>query len=98
MSVVCDIREDIGSEVYVHFNVPADAVTTREVVEALVVEDAEDEEARMAAEQARGAGSFHRPARPRPRRASSGRSSSPSTSRACTSSIPRRGLAVRETA
>ena len=56
ISVVCDIREDMGSEVYVHFNVPADAVTTREVVEALVVEDAEDEEARMAAEQARGAG------------------------------------------
>ena len=24
MSVVCDIREDMGSEVYVHFNVPAD--------------------------------------------------------------------------
>ncbi|MET0560368.1 MAG: sn-glycerol-3-phosphate ABC transporter ATP-binding protein UgpC [Gaiellaceae bacterium] len=56
MSVVCDIREDMGSEVYVHFNVPADAVTTREVVEALVVEAAEDGEARMAAEQARGAG------------------------------------------
>jgi hypothetical protein len=29
---------------------------TREVVEALVVESAEDEEARMAAERARGAG------------------------------------------
>jgi multiple sugar transport system ATP-binding protein len=56
LSVVCDIREDMGSEVYVHFNVPADPVTTREVVEALVVDAAEDEEARMAAEQARGAG------------------------------------------
>jgi multiple sugar transport system ATP-binding protein len=56
MSVVCDIREDMGSEVYVHFNVPADPVTTSEVVEALVVEDAEDEEARMAAERARGGG------------------------------------------
>jgi multiple sugar transport system ATP-binding protein len=56
VSVVCDIREDMGSEVYVHFNVQADAVTTREVVEALVVEDAEDEEARLAAERARGAG------------------------------------------
>jgi multiple sugar transport system ATP-binding protein len=56
VSVVCDIREDMGSEVYVHFNVPADAVTTREVVEAFVVEDAEDEEARMAAERERGAG------------------------------------------
>jgi multiple sugar transport system ATP-binding protein len=56
ISVVCDIREDMGSEVYVHFNVPADAVMTREVVEALVVEAAEDEEARIAAERARGAG------------------------------------------
>jgi multiple sugar transport system ATP-binding protein len=56
ISVVCDIREDMGSEVYVHFNVPADAVATREVVEALVVEDAEDEEARIAAERARGGG------------------------------------------
>jgi multiple sugar transport system ATP-binding protein len=56
VSVVCDIREDMGSEVYVHFNVQADAVTTREVVEALVVEDAEDEEARLAAERARGGG------------------------------------------
>jgi multiple sugar transport system ATP-binding protein len=56
LAVVCDIREDMGSEVYVHFNVPADPVTTREVVEALVVDAAEDEEARMAAERARGAG------------------------------------------
>jgi multiple sugar transport system ATP-binding protein len=54
--VTCDIREDMGSEVYVHFNVPADPVTTREVVEALVVESAEDGEARMAAERARGGG------------------------------------------
>jgi multiple sugar transport system ATP-binding protein len=56
ISVVCEIREDLGSEVYVHFNVPADPVATREVVEALVVERAEDEEARMAAERARGGG------------------------------------------
>ena len=56
LSVVCDIREDMGSEVYVHFNVQADAVTTREVVEALVVEDAEDQEARIAAGRARGEG------------------------------------------
>ena len=56
MSVVCDIREDMGSEVYVHFSVPAEAVTTSEVVEALVVEDLEDEEARLAAERARGEG------------------------------------------
>ena len=56
ISVVCDIREDMGSEVVVHFNVPADAVVSREVVEAHVVEDLEDEEARKAAERARGAG------------------------------------------
>jgi multiple sugar transport system ATP-binding protein len=56
VSVICDIREDMGSEVYVHFNVAAEPVTTSEVIEALVVEDAEDEEARMAAERARGAG------------------------------------------
>jgi multiple sugar transport system ATP-binding protein len=51
MSVVCDIREDMGSEVFVHFNVPADPVSTREVIEAF-----EDEEARLAAERARGGG------------------------------------------
>ena len=56
ISVVCEIREDMGSEVFVHFTVPADSVATREVVEALVVEAAEDEEARMAAERARGGG------------------------------------------
>jgi multiple sugar transport system ATP-binding protein len=56
LSVVCDIREDMGSEVYVHFNVAADPVTTREVVEALVVEAAEDEEARLAAERERRGG------------------------------------------
>ena len=56
ISVVCEIREDMGSEVYAHFNVPADPVATREVVEALVVERAEDEEARLAAERARGEG------------------------------------------
>jgi len=56
ISVICDIREDMGSEVVVHFNVPADPVVSREVVEALVVENAEDEEARKAAERARGAG------------------------------------------
>ena len=55
--VVLGIRpEDMGSEVYAHFNVPADTVATREVVEALVVERAEDEEARIAAESARGGG------------------------------------------
>ena len=56
LSVVCDIREDMGSEVVVRFNVDADPAATREVVEALAVEDVEDEEARLAAERARGAG------------------------------------------
>jgi multiple sugar transport system ATP-binding protein len=56
LSVVCDIREDLGSEVYVHFNVPGEPVTSTEVVEALVVEAPEDEETRIAAEQARGTG------------------------------------------
>ena len=56
ISVVCDIREDMGSEVVVRFNVDADRAATREVVEALAVEDAEDEETRLAAERARGEG------------------------------------------
>ena len=56
LSVVCDIREDMGSEVVVRFNVDADPAATREVVEALAVEDVEDEEARLAAARARGAG------------------------------------------
>jgi multiple sugar transport system ATP-binding protein len=56
MKIVCDIREDMGSEVYVHFNVPGERVTTKEVVEAAVVETPEDEEVRLAAERARGAG------------------------------------------
>jgi multiple sugar transport system ATP-binding protein len=56
LSVVCDIREDMGSEVYVHFNVAAEPVATKEVLEAHVVEATEDAEARVAAEQARGSG------------------------------------------
>jgi multiple sugar transport system ATP-binding protein len=56
LSVVCDIREDMGSEVYVHFNVAAQAVATKEVLEAHTAEDPEDVETRMAAERARGAG------------------------------------------
>ena len=56
LPVVCDIREDMGSEVVVRFNVDADPAATREVVEALAVEDVEDEEARLAAARARGAG------------------------------------------
>ena len=56
LSVACDIREDMGSEVYAHFKVLADPVETEDVLEALVIEDAEDEEARIAAERARGEG------------------------------------------
>jgi multiple sugar transport system ATP-binding protein len=56
MSVVCDIREDMGSEVYIHFNIPAEPVASKEVVEALVDEAPEDAEARMAAKRARGSG------------------------------------------
>ncbi len=56
ISVVCDIREDMGSEVYMHFNVAGVAVATKEVVEALVVDAPEDAETRQAAERARGAG------------------------------------------
>jgi multiple sugar transport system ATP-binding protein len=56
LSVTCDIREDMGSEVYVHFNVAAEPVEMTEVVEAHVTENAEDEETRIAAERARGGG------------------------------------------
>ena len=56
ISVVCDIREDMGSEVIVHFNVPGEPVITKEVVEALVADAPEDQEARLAAERARGTG------------------------------------------
>jgi len=56
LSIVCDIREDMGSEVYAHFNIAAQPVATKEVLEANVVEDTEDAEARLAAEQARGSG------------------------------------------
>jgi multiple sugar transport system ATP-binding protein len=56
LSIVCDIREDMGSEVYVHFNVPAEPVALKELVEALVTDAPEDAEARLAAERARGTG------------------------------------------
>jgi multiple sugar transport system ATP-binding protein len=56
LSVVCDIREDMGSEVLVHFNVEAQPVTTKEVLEAHVLEAPEDVETRLAADQARGSG------------------------------------------
>jgi multiple sugar transport system ATP-binding protein len=56
LPVVCDIREDMGSEVVVHFNVPGEPVTSKEVVEASVVDSLEDQEAKLAAERARGHG------------------------------------------
>jgi multiple sugar transport system ATP-binding protein len=56
LSVVCDIREDMGSEVVVHFNVAGEPVTSKEVVEASVVDSLEDQEAKLAAERARGTG------------------------------------------
>jgi multiple sugar transport system ATP-binding protein len=56
LTVVCDIREDMGSEVYAHFNVDGEPVSSKEVVEALVVDAPEDEETRIAAERARGGG------------------------------------------
>jgi multiple sugar transport system ATP-binding protein len=56
LRVVCDIREDMGSEVYVHFNVAGDPVLSEEVLEAMTIDRPEDEEARIAAERARGSG------------------------------------------
>jgi multiple sugar transport system ATP-binding protein len=56
LSVVCDIREDMGSEVYVHFNLDGRPVTTTEVLEAHAVDARVDAETKAAAEQARGAG------------------------------------------
>ena len=56
LRIVCDIREDMGSEVYAHFNLPVGRVTSKEVVEASVVEEVEDEATRLAAERARGGG------------------------------------------
>jgi multiple sugar transport system ATP-binding protein len=56
LSALCEIREDMGSEVYVHFNVAAEHVATQEVLEAHVVDAPEDMETRLAAEQARGTG------------------------------------------
>ncbi|MGI8973098.1 MAG: ABC transporter ATP-binding protein [Gaiella sp.] len=56
MSIVCDIREDMGSEVYVHFRVSGTPVASPELIEALVTDAPEDAEARLAAERARGAG------------------------------------------
>jgi len=56
MSIVCDIREDMGSEVYIHFNVLGEAVASKELVEARVTDALEDAEATLAAERARGLG------------------------------------------
>jgi multiple sugar transport system ATP-binding protein len=55
LSVVCDIREDMGSDVYAHFDVAAEAVTSKELEEAALDSPA-DEEARLAAERARALG------------------------------------------
>jgi multiple sugar transport system ATP-binding protein len=46
----------MGSEVYAHFNVAGQPVTSKEVVEALVVDAPEDQESKLAAERARGGG------------------------------------------
>ena len=56
LSVQCDIREDMGSKVIVHFTVAAEPVRSKEVVEALVVDAPEDELARRAAAEAWGSG------------------------------------------
>ena len=56
LSIVCDIREDMGSEVYVHFNVAGEPVGSKEVVEAMVTDAPEDAETKLAADRARGAG------------------------------------------
>ena len=56
LSIVCDIREDMGSEVYVHFNIAAEPVASEEVLEAHVVDAPEDAVTRAAAERARGSG------------------------------------------
>jgi multiple sugar transport system ATP-binding protein len=56
LSVLCDIREDMGSEVLVHFNVSGDPVTSKEVLEAHAAEDREGAETKVAAERARGHG------------------------------------------
>jgi multiple sugar transport system ATP-binding protein len=55
LSVVCDIREDMGSDVYVHFDVAAEAVSSKELEETALDSPA-DEEARLAAERARALG------------------------------------------
>jgi multiple sugar transport system ATP-binding protein len=39
LSVEVDIREDMGSEVFIHFAVPGEAVQTREVLEAMQEDD-----------------------------------------------------------
>jgi multiple sugar transport system ATP-binding protein len=51
LAVTVDIREDMGSEVFLHFGVPAQPVQTREVVEAL-----EEEAVEAIAERSRRSG------------------------------------------
>ncbi|HET7745529.1 MAG TPA: sn-glycerol-3-phosphate ABC transporter ATP-binding protein UgpC [Gaiellaceae bacterium] len=50
LRVICDIREDMGSEVYAHFNVDAERVASREAFEA-GLDEPEDEAAKRAAER-----------------------------------------------
>ena len=56
LRIACDIREEMGSEVFVHFRVPGEPVTSKEVAEASVLEAPEDEATRRAAARARGGG------------------------------------------
>ena len=56
LSVVCDIREDMGSEVYVHFNLAAQPVATKEVLEGRR-RGTEDAEAGSPPSRRAGAGS-----------------------------------------
>ena len=58
LSVLCDIREDMGAEVYAHFTVPGERVISEEIAEAHVVDagSLQDETTRLAAERARGGG------------------------------------------
>ncbi|MSO95640.1 MAG: sn-glycerol-3-phosphate ABC transporter ATP-binding protein UgpC [Thermoleophilia bacterium] len=56
LTVVCDIREDMGHEVFAHFNVAGEPVTTSDVLEAHTIDRPEDAEARLASMRARGSG------------------------------------------